>query len=224
MNSSSLSWICRTRSATKIHKCMYYSYPEKTNFSRTRVPTYYLQNVCPFSVNLRPQRSFMSRFIIIRGLPYMTSAVGGGRGVPKKQKKGTKSAELWQWQGGRGSKNPKMLRTSYMEAPKKQEKDKVGVEKNVHNFNVAYMIRMHAPWKVARTELSLNRTNGHWFDAANMPWKCKIKWSVERELEWAGEKWSLVGDNISIIGMVWREREESWMFVEKVADKRSLHG
>ena len=97
MNSSSLSWICRTRSATKIHKCMYYSYPEKTNFSRTRVPTYYLQNVCPFSVNLRPQRSFMSRFIIIRGLPYMTSAVGGGRGVPKKQKKGTKSADLWQW-------------------------------------------------------------------------------------------------------------------------------
>ena len=117
MNSSSLSWICRTRSATKIHKCMYYSYPEKTNFSRTRVPTYYLQNVCPFSVNLRPQRSFMSRFIIIRGLPYMTSAVGGGRGVPKKQKKGTKSAELWQWQGGRGSKNPKISRTSYMEAP-----------------------------------------------------------------------------------------------------------
>ena len=29
-----------------------------------------------------------------RGLPYMTSAVGGGRGVPKKQTKGTKSADL----------------------------------------------------------------------------------------------------------------------------------
>ena len=46
----------------------------------------------------------------------------GGRGVPKEQTKvtkGTKSADLWQWQGGRGSKNPKMLRTSYMdmEAP-----------------------------------------------------------------------------------------------------------
>ena len=34
------------------------------------------------------------------GLPYMTSAVGGGRGVPKKQTKGTKSDDLWQWQGG----------------------------------------------------------------------------------------------------------------------------
>ena len=28
------------------------------------------------------------------GLPYMTSAMGGGRGVPKKQTKGTKSADL----------------------------------------------------------------------------------------------------------------------------------
>ena len=29
----------------------------------------------------------------VRGLPYMTSAVGGGRWVPKKQMKGTKSAD-----------------------------------------------------------------------------------------------------------------------------------
>ena len=37
---------------------------------------------------------------------YMMSAVGGAgeEGVPKKQTKGTKSADLWQWQGG--SKNP----------------------------------------------------------------------------------------------------------------------
>ena len=40
--------------------------------------------------------------ILLRGLPYMTSAVGGG--VPKKQTKGTKSTDLWQWQGGRGKK------------------------------------------------------------------------------------------------------------------------
>ena len=32
--------------------------------------------------------------IRVRGLPYMTSAVGGGRGVPEKQTKGTKSADL----------------------------------------------------------------------------------------------------------------------------------
>ena len=30
----------------------------------------------------------------VMGLPYMTSAVGGGRGVPKKQMRGTKSADL----------------------------------------------------------------------------------------------------------------------------------
>ena len=30
-----------------------------------------------------------------RGLPYMTSAVGGGSGVPKKQTKGTKSVDLF---------------------------------------------------------------------------------------------------------------------------------
>ena len=30
----------------------------------------------------------------VGGLPYMTSAVGGGRGIPKKQMKGTKSADL----------------------------------------------------------------------------------------------------------------------------------
>ena len=29
-----------------------------------------------------------------KGLPYMTSAVGWGRGVPKKQTKGTKSADF----------------------------------------------------------------------------------------------------------------------------------
>ena len=32
--------------------------------------------------------------LLIRGLPYMMSAVGEGRGVPKKQTKGTKSADL----------------------------------------------------------------------------------------------------------------------------------
>ena len=31
---------------------------------------------------------------LLRGLHYITSAVGGGRGVPKKQTKGTKSADL----------------------------------------------------------------------------------------------------------------------------------
>ena len=39
-----------------------------------------------------------------RGLPYMTSAVGWGRGVPKKKSKGTKSADLWLWQLGEGVK------------------------------------------------------------------------------------------------------------------------
>ena len=33
----------------------------------------------------------------------MTSAVGGGRGVPKKQTKGTRLCEFCTWQGGRGS-------------------------------------------------------------------------------------------------------------------------
>ena len=40
-----------------------------------------------------------------RGLPYMTSALGGGglqRGVPKKQTEKTKSADFCMWQGGRG--------------------------------------------------------------------------------------------------------------------------
>ena len=31
---------------------------------------------------------------LLRGLPYMTSAMGGGRGVPKKQTKGTKLREF----------------------------------------------------------------------------------------------------------------------------------
>ena len=31
---------------------------------------------------------------VVRGLPDMTSAVGWGRGFPKKQTKGTKSADL----------------------------------------------------------------------------------------------------------------------------------
>ena len=30
----------------------------------------------------------------VMGLPYMMSGVGGGRGVPKKQMRGTKSADL----------------------------------------------------------------------------------------------------------------------------------
>ena len=37
----------------------------------------------------------------------MTSAVGGGRAVPKKQTKETKSVDLSQWQGGEGVKKSK---------------------------------------------------------------------------------------------------------------------
>ena len=40
---------------------------------------------------------------IVRGFPYITSAVGEGV-VPRKQMKGTKSADLWQWKGGGGPK------------------------------------------------------------------------------------------------------------------------
>ena len=45
----------------------------------------------------------------------MTSAVGGVEGVPKKQAKRTKSADLDSDKEGGGPKNPKLLRTSYME-------------------------------------------------------------------------------------------------------------
>ena len=37
---------------------------------------------------------------ILRGHTYMTSAVGGGGGSPKKQTKGTRLRELCKWQGG----------------------------------------------------------------------------------------------------------------------------
>ena len=44
---------------------------------------------------------------------------GWGRGVPKKQTKGARLCEFCTYLGGgRGSKNPKIMRTSYMEAPK----------------------------------------------------------------------------------------------------------
>ena len=49
----------------------------------------------------------------------MTSAVGGGGGSPKSRRKEQNQLICDSDKGGRGSKNPKMLRTSYMdmEAP-----------------------------------------------------------------------------------------------------------
>ena len=38
----------------------------------------------------------------VREHTYMTSAEDGGRGVPKKQTKGTRLREFCMWQGGRG--------------------------------------------------------------------------------------------------------------------------
>ena len=50
------------------------------------------------------------------GLPYMTSAVGGGRGSPRSRQK-EQNQLIHDSDRGEGSKNQKMLRTSYMEAP-----------------------------------------------------------------------------------------------------------
>ena len=52
---------------------------------------------------------------VLRGLPYMTSAQRG-RGVEKYLKLADKQYIKFE-QKGWGSKNPKLLRTSYMEAP-----------------------------------------------------------------------------------------------------------
>ena len=55
----------------------------------------------------------------IRGFPYMTSALKGGRGPGKadKVREFRKGGFVKIWTRGGRSKNPKILRTSYMEAP-----------------------------------------------------------------------------------------------------------
>ena len=50
------------------------------------------------------------------GLPYMTSAMGGGGGSPKSRQK-EQNQMICDNDKGEGVKNPKILRTSYMEAP-----------------------------------------------------------------------------------------------------------
>ena len=50
-----------------------------------------LQRICCSGAHVPP---FPEERQWIRGLPYMTPAVGGGRWVPQKQTKGTKSADL----------------------------------------------------------------------------------------------------------------------------------
>ena len=51
-----------------------------------------------------------------RGLPYMTSAVDGGRGSPRSRQKEQKQLICDSDKGGGSKKDPKMLLTSYMEA------------------------------------------------------------------------------------------------------------
>ena len=51
----------------------------------------------------------------------MTYALGGGRGSPKSRQKEQKQLICDSDKGERGSKNPKILWTSYMEAPKRGE-------------------------------------------------------------------------------------------------------
>ena len=55
----------------------------------------------------------------LRGLPYMTSAVGGGGGSPKSRQKEQNQliCDTDKRGEGVGVKNPKFLQTSYMEAP-----------------------------------------------------------------------------------------------------------
>ena len=55
---------------------------------------------------------------MIRGLPYMTSAVGGQRGSPKSRQKEQNQliCESDKGEKGKVTKIPKILRTSYMEA------------------------------------------------------------------------------------------------------------
>ena len=58
--------------------------------------------------------------LIVRGLPYMTAALRGGRGSPKSKRKEQNQliyVGVHDKGGGRGSKNPKISRTSYLEAP-----------------------------------------------------------------------------------------------------------
>ena len=49
---------------------------------------------CGVSPALNIEDKWINIMIMIRGLPYMMSAVGGGRGVPKKQAKETQSVDL----------------------------------------------------------------------------------------------------------------------------------
>ena len=56
-------------------------------------------------------------YCYVKGLPYMTSAVGGGRVSPKSRGKKQNQLICDSDKGGRGSKSQKILRTSYMEAP-----------------------------------------------------------------------------------------------------------
>ena len=54
----------------------------------------------------------------VRNIPFMTSALEGGRGSSKKADKGTD--KLCEWDGGKGGggkKNLKFLQTSLMKAP-----------------------------------------------------------------------------------------------------------
>ena len=53
---------------------------------------------------------------IVRGFPYITSAVGGGGG-PQKADERNKISWFVTVKGGEGVKKSKILRTSYMEAP-----------------------------------------------------------------------------------------------------------
>ena len=55
--------------------------------------------------------------LLLRGLPYMTSAVSGGRGSPKSRQKKHNQLICDSDKGDGVKKNPKILRTSYMEAP-----------------------------------------------------------------------------------------------------------
>ena len=67
------------------------------------------------------------------GLPYMTSAVCGGGGSTKKQTKGTKSADLWQWQG-RGCKKMRKFCGHHIWKPPRYEKCDLNKRKQVDQF------------------------------------------------------------------------------------------
>ena len=74
-----------------------------TEFVKSSVPNWpgnltlhqFVQHMTLDHVDLVRNRLLANHQVrLIRGLPYMTSAVGGGKGVPKKQTKGTKSDDL----------------------------------------------------------------------------------------------------------------------------------